>query len=72
MSYRFDVTKIQSFLIIFLFSLNIVEHNLQQIVAQQGSNAREFAELVKENEEILDAMKVSKDLHCNDHRLELN
>lgn len=41
------------------YSLNIVENELANIVATQGSNAISFAALVKENEEILDAMKVS-------------
>jgi hypothetical protein len=40
------------------FSLKLVENNLSNIVKEQGSNAMEFAELVKENEQILDAMKV--------------
>lgn len=41
------------------YSLAILENELTNIVATQGSNAMEFAELVRENEEILDAMKVS-------------
>ena len=40
------------------YSLTIVENELAAIVATQGSNARDFAALVKENEETLDAMKV--------------
>lgn len=41
-----------------MFSLKIVENNLSNIVKEQGSNVMEIAELVKENEQILDAMKV--------------
>ena len=46
-----------------IHSLNIIENELASIVATQGSNAMEIANLVRENEEILDAMKVSSFWH---------
>ena len=35
-----------------------MENDLQRIVARQGLNTMEFAQLVKENESILESMKV--------------
>ena len=45
------------------FSLGIGQQNLEQIVAESGYNCTQFAELVKENELILDKMKVSWGSH---------
>ena len=41
-------------------SLRLSERSLQEFAEKQGSNVMEIVTLVKENEEILDVMKVSQ------------
>ena len=43
-----------------MFSLRLSERSLQEFAEKQGSNVMEIVTLVKENEEILDVMKVSQ------------
>ena len=41
-------------------SLRLSERSLQEFAEKQGSNVMEIVTLVKENEEILDVMKVTQ------------
>jgi hypothetical protein len=53
------VDKIHLLTIHSLLSIRIDQQNLENIVSQAGYNCLEFIELVKENEALLDRMKVS-------------
>ena len=52
--------KVQLTLNFLLYELSLVidERNLEAIAAQEGYNCQELTELVRENESILDGMKV--------------
>lgn len=52
-------------------SLKFSERSLQELAKKQGSNVMEIVRLVKENEEILDLMKVSNGIYLHT-KLHLN